>query len=152
MKTEKGFFTGTFIAFILIPVVVLAVVPSIFAWTIREKNKKSKERLSCLQNHLDKQMGKIFRLAIAIVISFVSCMTPVIVIFLWNATEPPPFVHFKYLSPFFFPPLFGAFVEFSKSLHLFYLYQELPRLPWAMHSLQWLKPQCINTELKRWRL
>ena len=102
MKTEKGFFTGTFIAFILIPVVVLAVVPSIFAWTIREKNKKSKERLSCLQNHLDKQMGKIFRLAIAIVISFVSCMTPVIVIFMWNATEPPPFVHFKYLSPFLF--------------------------------------------------
>ena len=42
------------------------------------------------------------------------------------AFHAPYFYSFKLILFF---PLYGAFVEFSKSLHLFYLYQELPRLP-----------------------
>ena len=87
MKTHRGFVTATFITFIPIPICVLAVVYSIITWTIRKKNKKSKERFSCLQNHRDQQLRKISRLAMAIIISFVSCMTPLIVIFLWYAIE-----------------------------------------------------------------
>ena len=51
MKTHKGFFTALFITFFLIPVVFLVIVYGIITWTIRKKNKKSKERLPCRQNH-----------------------------------------------------------------------------------------------------
>ena len=94
LKTHKGFFTASFITFFLIPVVFLVIVYGIIAWTIRKKNKKSKERLSCRQNHRDQQLRKIVRLAMAIIISFVSCMTPLLIylfllIFLWNWESPP---------------------------------------------------------------
>ena len=94
MKTHRGFVTATFITFILIPICVLAGVYSIIAWTIRKKNKKTKEKLSCRQNHRDRQLRNIVSLAVAIMISFVSCMTPLLIysflkIFLWKWESPP---------------------------------------------------------------
>ena len=94
MKTHRGFVTATFITFILIPICVLTGVYGIIAWTIRKKNKKTKEKLSCRQNHRDQQLRKIVRLAMAIMISFVSCMTPLLIylfliIFMWNWESPP---------------------------------------------------------------
>ena len=105
MKTYKGFLTASFITFFLIPVVFLVIVYGIIAWTIRKKNKKSKERLSCRQNHRDQQLRKIVRLAMAIMISFVSCMTPLLIfsfltIFLWNYRESPPICAFQTVIPF----------------------------------------------------
>ena len=93
-QTDPRFLTATFITFIPIPVCVLAGVYSIIAWKIRKKNQKTKEKLSCRQNHRDKQLMKIVRLAMAIMISFVSCMTPLLIylfltIFLWNWESPP---------------------------------------------------------------
>ena len=105
MKTHKGFISASFITFFLIPVVFLVIVYGIIAWTIRKKNKKSKERLSCRQNHRDQQLRKIVRLAMAIMISFVSCMTPLLIfsfltIFLWNYRESPPICAFQTVIPF----------------------------------------------------
>ena len=51
MKTHRGFVTANFITFIPIPICVLASVYSIIVWTIRKKNEKTKEKLSCRQNH-----------------------------------------------------------------------------------------------------
>ena len=99
-KTHRGFVTATFIAFIPIPICFLAVVYSITTWKIRKKNKKSKERFSCLQNRRDQQLRKIVRLAMAIMISFVSCMIPLIVIFVWNAIEQPSFCALQRVFPF----------------------------------------------------
>ena len=99
-KTHRVFVTAIFITFIPIPICVLAVVYSIITWTIRKKNKKSKERFSCLQNHRDQQLRKIVRLAMAIMISFVSCMTPLIVIFLWYAMEQPSSCALQRVFPF----------------------------------------------------
>ena len=69
MKTHRRFVTATFITFIPIPICVLAGVYSIIAWTIRKKNQKTKEKLSCRQNHRDQQLRKIVRLAMAIFLS-----------------------------------------------------------------------------------
>ena len=104
LKTHNGFFTASFIAFILVPVVFLVIVYGIIAWTIRKKNNKSKERLSCRQNHRDHQLRKIVRLAMAIIISFVSCMILLVIclflrIFLWN-WESPPIWAFHPIIPF----------------------------------------------------
>ena len=104
MKTHRGFVTATFISFIPIPICVLASVYSIIVWTIRKKNKKTKEKLSCRQNHRDRQLRNIVRLAVAIMISFVSCMTPLLIylfliIFLWN-WESPPICAFQTVLPF----------------------------------------------------
>ena len=99
-KTHRGFVTATFIAFIPIPICFLAVVYSITKWKIRKKNEKSKERFSCLQNRRDQQLRKIVRLAMAIMISFVSCMIPLIVIFRWNAIEQPSFCVLQRVFPF----------------------------------------------------
>ena len=79
MKTHRGFVTANFITFIPIPICVLASVYSIIVWTIRKKNKKTEEKLSCRQNHRDRQLRNIVRLAVAIMISFVSCMTPLLI-------------------------------------------------------------------------
>ena len=105
VETHRGFVTATFITFIPIPICVLAVVYSIIAWTIRKKNKKTKEKLSCRQNHRDQQLRKIVRLAMAVVISFVSCMAPLLIssflkIFLWNYWESPPICAFQTVIPF----------------------------------------------------
>ena len=104
MKTHRGFVTATFITFILFPICVLAGMYSIIAWTIRKKNKKTKEKFSCRQNHRDQQLRKIVRLAMAIMISFVSCMTPLLIYsfltnFLWN-WESPPICAFQTVLPF----------------------------------------------------
>ena len=104
MKTHKGFFTALFITFFLIPVVFLVIVYGIIAWTIRKKNKKSKERLSCRQNHRDQQLRKIVQMTMAIMISFVTCMTPLLIylflqIFVWN-WESPPVCAFQTIIPF----------------------------------------------------
>ena len=105
MKTHRGFVTATFITFIPIPVCVLAGVYSIIAWKMRKKNKKTREKLSCRQNHRDQQLKKIVRLGMAIMISFVSCMTPLLIysfliIFLWNYWESPPICAFQTVIPF----------------------------------------------------
>ena len=94
LKTHKGFVTASFITFTLIPVIILVIVYSIIIWTIRKKNKKSKERLSCRQNHRDQQLRKIVEMTMAIMNSFVTCMTPLLtylflLIFLWNWKSPP---------------------------------------------------------------
>ena len=94
METHRGFVTANFITFIPIPICVLASVYSIIVWTIRKKNKKTKEKLSCRQNHRDRQLRNIVRLAVDIRISSVSCMTPLLIylflkIFLWNWESPP---------------------------------------------------------------
>lgn len=104
VKTHRGFVTATFITFIPIPICVLASVYSIIVWTIRKKNKKTKEKLSCRQNHRDRQLRNIVSLAVAIMISFVSCMTPLLIylfltIFLWN-WESPPICAFQTVIPF----------------------------------------------------
>ena len=104
MKTHRGFVTANFITFIPIPICVLASVYSIIVWTIRKKNKKTKEKLSCRQNHRDRQLRNIVRLAVAIMMSFVSCMTPLLIylflkIFLWN-WESPPICAFQTVIPF----------------------------------------------------
>ena len=105
METHRGFVTATFITFIPIPICVLAVVYSIIAWTIRKKNKRTKDKLSCRQNHRDQQLRKIVRLAMVIMISFVSCMTPLLIysfltIFLWNHWESPPICAFQTVIQF----------------------------------------------------
>ena len=105
MKTHRRFLTATFITFIPIPICVLAGVYSIIAWKIRKKNQKTKEKLSCRQNHRDKQLRKIVRLAMAIMISFVSCMAPLLIysflkFFLWNYWESPPICAFQTVIPF----------------------------------------------------
>ena len=94
MKTHKRFLTATFMTFIPILALVLAVVCSIIARTLRKINKNTKEQLSCCQNHRDQQPRKIVILAMAIMISFVSWMTPLFIylflkIFLWNWESPP---------------------------------------------------------------
>ena len=104
METHRGFVTATFITFIPIPVCVLAGVYSIIAWKMRKKNKKTREKLSCRQNHRDQQLRKIVRLAMAIIISFVSCMTPLLInsflkFFLWS-WESPPICAFQTVIPF----------------------------------------------------
>ena len=104
LKTHKGFVTASFITFTLIPVIILVIVYSIIIWTIRKKNKKSKERLSCRQNHRDQQLRKIVQMTMAIMISFVTCMTPLLIylffhIFVWN-WEPPPVCAFQTIIPF----------------------------------------------------
>ena len=105
MKTHRRFLTATFITFIPIPICVLAGVYSIIAWKIRKKNQKTKEKLSCRQNHRDQQLRKIVRLAMAIMISFVSCMAPLLIysflkFFLWNYWESPPICAFQTVIPF----------------------------------------------------
>ena len=62
--------------------------------------------MSCHQGHRDQQLRKIVRLAMAIMISFVSCMTlPLIYlflkIFLWNG-ESPPICAFQTILPFIY--------------------------------------------------
>ena len=105
MKTHRGFVTANFITFIPIPICVLTSVYSIIVWTIRKKNKKTKEKLSCRQIHRDQQLRKIVRLAMAIMISFVSCMAPLLIysflkFFLWNYWESPPICAFQTVIPF----------------------------------------------------
>jgi len=91
--TEKRYFVANFIAFIIIPVCLLAMMYGFIACTLKTKNKKSKERLSSGQRKRDQQLKKIVRLSVAIIIAFGVCTIPVLVftftlIFLWNWKVP----------------------------------------------------------------
>lgn len=91
--TEKRYFMANFIAFIIIPVCLLAMMYGFIACTLKTKNKKSKERLSSGQRKRDQQLKKIVRLSVAIIIAFGVCTIPVLVftftlIFLWNWKVP----------------------------------------------------------------
>ena len=59
VETHKRFVTATFITFFLVPVCLLAIVYGFIAWTLKTKNKKSKQELSCRQRHRDQQHKKI---------------------------------------------------------------------------------------------
>ena len=76
-KTHEGFISASFITFTLIPFLALVIVYSIITWTIRK---------------------------MAIMISFVSCMTPMLMysffnFLLWN-WESPPICAFQGIIPF----------------------------------------------------
>ena len=104
VKTHRRYITATFITFILVPVGVLAIVYGTIAWTIKRKNKKTKEKLSCRQNQRDQQLRQIVRMSVAIIIAFVICMIPQLVVifirvFLWN-WKIPAICAFRTVIPF----------------------------------------------------
>ena len=93
-ETQKRFVTATFITFFLIPVCLLAIVYGFIAWSLKTRNKKTEQRLSCRQQLRDQQHKKIIRMSVAIIMAFAVCTFPLIVftftlIFLWNWKTPP---------------------------------------------------------------
>ncbi|XP_078369016.1 neuropeptide FF receptor 2-like [Oculina patagonica] len=93
-ETHNRYTTATFITFTLVPVCWLAILYGTIAWTLKRKNKKSKQRLSCRQGRRDQQHKKIIRMSVAIIIAFAVCMMQLLVltfslIFLWNWQMPP---------------------------------------------------------------
>ena len=90
---KKRYLMATFITFFIIPVCLLAIMYSFIAYTLKKKNKKSKQRLCSGQIRRDRQLKNIIRLSVAIIIAFAVCTFPVVVftfthIFLWNWKEP----------------------------------------------------------------
>ena len=158
MKTHRRFLTATFITFIPIPICVLAGVYSIIAWKIRKKNQKTKEKLSCRQNHRDKQLRKIVRLAMAIMISFVSCMTPLLIysfltIFLWN-WESPPICAFQTVIPFISVFLLHSWSAVNPCICFIFSenYRNGLRQCFHCNGLGRRKQVCkTTTKCKRWR-
>ena len=103
-KTHNRYVTATFITFVLVPVCLLAIVYGTIAWTLKRKNKRSKEQLSCHQGRRDQQHKKIIRMSVAIIIAFVVCMMPLLMltfslVFVWN-WEAPPICAFHKVIPF----------------------------------------------------
>ena len=95
---------ATFITFFIIPVCLLAIMYGFIARTLKSKNKKSRQQLSFEQRSRDRQLKKIIRLAVAIIIAFVVCTIPVLVftftlIFLWN-WKVPAICAFRTVIPF----------------------------------------------------
>jgi len=91
--TKEKYLMATFFTFIVIPVCLLVIMYGFIAYTLKKKNKKSKQRLSSGQIGRDRQLKKIIRLSVAIIIAFAVCTFPVAVftftqIFLWNWKEP----------------------------------------------------------------
>ena len=158
MKTHRRFLTATFITFIPIPICVLAGVYSIIAWKIRKKNQKTKEKLSCRQNHWDKQLRKIVRLAMAIMISFVSCMTPLLIysfltIFLWN-WESPAICAFQTVIPFISAFLLHSWSAVNPCICFIFSekYRNGLRQCFHCNGLGRRKQVCkTTTKCKRWR-
>ena len=158
MKTHRRFLTATFITFIPIPICVLAGVYSIIAWKIRKKNQKTKEKLSCRQNHRDKQLRKIVRLAMAIMISFVSCMNPLLIysfltIFLWN-WESPPICAFQTVIPFISVFLLHSWSAVNPCICFIFSenYRNGLRQCFHCNGLGRRKQVCkTTTKCKRWR-
>ncbi|XP_022798950.1 galanin receptor type 1-like [Stylophora pistillata] len=105
LKTHRKFVKATFITIIVIPFCILAIAYSTIAWTIRRKNKKTREKLSCRQEHREQQFRKIVILAMAIMSSFFFCMIPLLIylflrVFLWKGEESPPICAFQTIIPF----------------------------------------------------
>ena len=158
MKTHRRFLTATFITFIPIPICVLAGVYSIIAWTIRKRNKKTKEKLSCRQIHRDQQLRKIVRLAMAIMISFVSCMTPLLIysfltIFLWN-WESPAICAFQTVIPFISAFLLHSWSAVNPCICFIFSekYRNGLRQCFHCNGLGRRKQVCkTTTKCKRWR-
>ena len=93
VETNKRFVTATFIAFILVPICVFAVVYGTIARVLKKKNTQLKRQLSYRQRCQEHQLRKIVRMSAALIISFVVCMIPQLCflfarIFLWNWEEP----------------------------------------------------------------
>ena len=159
MKTHRRFLTATFITFIPIPICVLAGVYSIIAWTIRKKNKKTKEKLSCRQIHRDQQLRKIVRLAMAIMISFVSCMAPLLIysflkFFLWNYWESPPICAFQTVIPFISVFLLHSWSAVNPCICFIFSenYRNGLRQCFHCNGLGRRKQVCkTTTKCKRWR-
>ena len=159
MKTHRRFLTATFITFIPIPICVLAGVYSIIAWKIRKKNQKTKEKLSCRQNHRDKQLRKIVRLAMAIMISFVSCMAPLLIysflkFFLWNYWESPPICAFQTVIPFISVFLLHSWSAVNPCICFIFSenYRNGLRQCFHCNGLGRRKQVCkTTTKCKRWR-
>ena len=92
--TSRRYITATFIAFIIIPICLLALAYGSIAFTLRKRSKQRKQQLSCHQQHSDRQLRNVIRLSAAIIMAFIFCMIPHLVfmfvrIFLWNWKVPP---------------------------------------------------------------
>ena len=103
-KTHNRYVTATFITFILIPVCLLAILYGTIAWTLKRKNKISKQRLSCRQGRRDQQHKKVIRMSAALIIAFAVCMMPLLMltfslVFVWN-WKAPPICAFNKVVPF----------------------------------------------------
>ena len=106
LETHRRFVTATFITFFLVPFCLLVIVYGTIAWTLKMKNKKSKQELSCIQRQRDQQLRKTVRMSVAIIIAFVVCFTPLLVymftgLFLWNWDQASPICSFRTVVPFF---------------------------------------------------
>lgn len=93
-ETNRRYITATFIAFIIVPICLLALAYSSIALTLKKKFKQRKQQLSCHQHHRDRQFRKVIRLSAAIMMAFIFCMVPQLVfvftrVFLWNWEVPP---------------------------------------------------------------
>ena len=104
VETHKKYFTATFITFILVPICLLTAAYSTIIWTLKVKFKKSEMQLSCHQRHRDQQLRSVSRMSMAIMIAFVFCMMPQLVLFftrafVWN-WEVPPICVFRTVIPF----------------------------------------------------
>ena len=104
VETNKRFVTATFVAFILFPLCVFAIVYGTIARVLKKKNKQLKLQLSYRQRCQEKQLRKIVRMSVALIIAFVACMIPQLCflfarIFLWNWEEP-AICSFRTVIPF----------------------------------------------------
>ena len=93
VKTNNRYVTATFITFVIVPIVLIAIAYGTIALVLKVKNKRTKQQLSYRQRHREQQLRKIVRLSVVIIISFVVCMIPQLGfmfkrIFLWNWEEP----------------------------------------------------------------
>ena len=104
VETNKRFVTATFVAFILFPLCVFAIVYGTIARVLKKKNKQLKLQLSYRQRCQEKQLRKIVRMSVALIIAFVACTIPQLCflfarIFLWNWEEP-AICSFRTVIPF----------------------------------------------------
>ena len=104
--TENVYVTATFITFIIIPICILAIVYGTIAWTLKKRHKQRKVMSSNCPSRINKKMNKqIIRLSVAIMMSSIVCMAPLLVlrfiqIFLWHWRTPPQFRTFKKVTAF----------------------------------------------------
>ena len=104
VDTNNRFVMATFIAFILVPICVFAIVYGTIAWVLKTKNKQTKQQLSYRQRYREHQLRKIVRMSLALILCFVICMIPQLCllfarIFLWDWKEPPIYT-FRTIIPF----------------------------------------------------
>ena len=92
-QIKKRYLTANFITFFVVPFCLLAIMYGFIARTLKTKNKKSKQQLCSGQKSRDRQLKKIIRMLVAIIIAFAICTIPLLVftfilIFLWNWQVP----------------------------------------------------------------